>query len=391
MKIGLVLASAPGYSETFFFSKIKGLQNSGHNVCVFCADNSKNFSACQVVLFPKLHTSTFIQLFMLLRVYLSLIPYLKPVLKFIKLERKDGVSWLRLLKRIYNYAPIFKIQLDWLHFGFGTLAIGGENLAESISAKMAVSFRGFDIGVYPVKYPNCYRNIWDKVDKIHVISDDISELLYQNGFNDQAPVIKITPAINTAYFSSTSNHTLKKMPIQLISVARLHWKKGLHYTIEALSLLKQKGVNFQYRIIGTGIEEEALKFAAYQYNLQNEIIFMGKLKHESVKDELTKSDIYIQYSVQEGFCNAVLEAQAMGLMCVVSNAEGLSENIQDKQSGWVVPKRNPIALASKLFEVINLSEAKKNEIKTFAISRIQKEFNLTKQEKEFIAFYEDYL
>ncbi|MBK7870836.1 MAG: glycosyltransferase family 4 protein [Saprospiraceae bacterium] len=53
-----------------------------------------------------------------------------------------------------------------------------------------------------------------------------------------------------------------------------------------------------------------------------------------------KADIYLQYSIQEGFCNAVLEAQAMGLLCIVSDAEGLPENILHGQTGWVVPKGN---------------------------------------------------
>ena len=64
------------------------------------------------------------------------------------------------------------------------------------------------------------------------------------------------------------------------------------------------------------------------------------------KNYLEKSDIYLQYSIQEGFCNSVLEAQAMGLLSIVSDANGLTENIIHNYTGWVVPKMAPKLLAN---------------------------------------------
>ena len=52
--------------------------------------------------------------------------------------------------------------------------------------------------------------------------------------------------------------------------------------------------------------------------------------------------------IEEGFCNAVIEAQAMELPVVTSDAGGLPENVEDGVTGFVVPRRNPAALADKL-------------------------------------------
>ncbi len=111
------------------------------------------------------------------------------------------------------------------------------------------------------------------------------------------------------------------------------------------------------------------------------------MPHSEVKKHLEQAAIYLQYSIQEGFCNAVLEAQAMGLLCIVSDAEGLSENVLDKQTGWVVEKRKPALLAEKIKDVMLLSTSEKQKIKTNAIRRVQQEFNLAKQQLEFINFY----
>ncbi|WP_417872720.1 glycosyltransferase family 4 protein [Xanthomarina gelatinilytica] len=388
-RIGLLLSAAPGYSETFFRSKIVGLKESGFDLVLFCSENQHGFKGCPVVLLPQQAKNKLILGIKLMWVYLGLLPYVKTLRRFVQLERTDGQAWLPILKRLYTHAPVFKQDLDCLHFGFGTLALGCENMAAALQADMAVSFRGFDIGVYPIKHPQCYSSLWDKVSKIHVISDDIKQLLYSHGFRDQAPVVKITPAIDTHYFSTEQGHVGEEYPIQLITVARLHWKKGLEYTLEALALLKQQGIAFEYRIIGSGPEEEALKFACYQLGLQAQVFFLGKLGHEKVRQHLTQAQYYIQYSVQEGFCNAVLEAQAMGLLCVVSDAEGLAENVLEGKTGWVVAKRQPKALTNKLIEMISLPNKEKAKVMELSKNRVKQVFNLEKQQKLFETFYDD--
>ena len=385
-KIGLVLSQPPGYSETFFNSKIKGLQENGYEVILFTGPSQETYKLCTHIKIPSVNRFLLLQIFSMCWVGLKLLPNMNTVWKFAKLERQDGSAIKRIFEKIYLNAPLLKFKGEWLHYGFGTLAIDRELVAQAVGAKMAVSFRGFDIGVYPLKHPDCYHKLWSKVSKIHVISNDIADLIYKHGFKDQAPIVKITPAIDTQYFSASKKSKFNN-PMQLITVARLHWKKGLVVTLEALAILKTEKISFEFRIIGTGLEEESLKFACYQLGIQEEVKFLGKLEHCQVKEELAKSDIYIQYSVQEGFCNAVLEAQAMGLLCVVSDAEGLSENVQDGYSGWVVPKYKPNLLADKLLEVLELPSETKTRISQQAINRVKEHFSLEQQKQAFHEFY----
>lgn len=169
----------------------------------------------------------------------------------------------------------------------------------------------------------------------------------------------------------------------------MHWIKNYIQIIEALAILKSRNIDFIYKIIGEGAEYESIAFAAIQMGLEEQIEFLGKIPHAEVRSHLTTANIYLQYSLQEGFCNAVLEAQAMGKLCVVSNAEGLSENVLHEQTGWVIPKNNPELLAKQLLKVIQLPDSKKEEIAARAVERVRNEFNLEKQEREFVAFYSD--
>ncbi len=387
MNIGIVLSNCPGYSETFFNSKIKGLQESGMGVTLFCQKKDDSFQLCPVVVAPKVSANPILMAGYFLKEFIQLLPYSKRVIRFIALEKKEGSSLLQIVKMLYLNAHLLKSSLDWLHFGFSTLAIGSETVAKSIDAKMAVSFRGFDIAVYPVKHLDCYKKLWKYLDKVHTISNDLLVLAKTHGLPETIPVVKITPAIDVNFFKEEQPNIAPAAKIVFMTTGRLHWKKGFVPTIEALALLKSSGLNFIYKIIGEGNEYERIAFAAYQLGLQNEVQFLGKLPHNEIKQQLASATIYLQYSIQEGFCNAVLEAQAMGKLCIVSNAEGLSENVLHEQTGWVVPKYSPKALANKIQEVLALSAEEKIRITQTAQKRVKDEFNIEKQQREFIDFY----
>lgn len=387
-KIGIILSNTPGYSETFFRSKIKGLQDYGVEVTLFCKNKEEEFNLCPVLEGPKISQNLLLQSWYLIKEYALLFPYLSTVSWYVNLERNEGTQWIPLFKKIYLNAHLLKAKVDWLHFGFATMALGKETVAKAIGAKMAVSFRGFDIAVYPVKNPGCYEMLWKYVDKVHIISDDLLCLARKYGLPPSISVTKITPAIDIGVFQAGNPIFSQKDKPVFLTTGRLHWKKGVIPTLEALAILKSKGYDFIYKIIGEGEEYERIAFTAHQLGLKENVLFLGKLPHTQVKEALEKADIYLQYSLQEGFCNAVLEAQAMGKLCVVSNAEGLAENVLHGHSGWVVTKHSPKLLAAQIMEVLRMDDNSKRIISQNAVERVRREFNLENQQREFLKFYE---
>src|SRR5690554_5533654 len=272
-KIGLVLSQPPGYSETFFRSKIKGLKEKGVEVHLFCQNKNDDFTLCPLVVSPKVSKNPFLQLWFFIKEYVLLLPYMSTVIRFVKLERAEGTGWAQVFKKLYLNAHLLKAKLDWLHFGFATMTLGSETVAKAIGAKMAVSFRGFDIAVYPVKHPDCYELLWKHVDKVHTISEDLLLLAHKYGLPTSVTVSKITPAIDVKIFRSIPPDFSQKEKLIFLTTGRLHWKKGIIQTMEALKILKIQGVAFIYKIIGEGEEYERIDFAAYQLGLKNNVQF----------------------------------------------------------------------------------------------------------------------
>ncbi|RDK84821.1 glycosyltransferase family 4 protein [Marinirhabdus gelatinilytica] len=387
MRIGIVLSQPPGYSETFFTSKIKGLQEHGITVHLFVQKQPTAFTLCKVVTAPSVLAVAPLQLLKMLWVFIGLLPHLGSVKKFVQLERSHGTPWGRLFKKIYLNSHILKAKLDWLHFGFATQALGSELVAKAIGAKMAVSFRGFDLNVYPVKHPGCYDVLWKQLDKVHSISTYLYEKAIDLGLAVTIPHQIITPAVAMDLLPSISETNNKTL--QIATIARLNWIKGLDTAIAALARLKKQGFKFQYHLIGAGsiMDTERYTYHAYEENLTDEVVFHGKLNHSKTLELLERTDVYVQPSINEGFCNAVLEAQALGKLVIASNVGGLPENVIDGKTGWLFPVENTAALANTIQRVVQLSAEEKEKVSTQATQRVAKHFTIAQQQQQFVSFY----
>ena len=355
------------------------------------ANQKNDFSLCKVIPHPTVSKNFILQIIKTIVFnIILLIKRPRPFINFLDLEKKDCIPFRDRWKNLYLNHHILSHNLDWIYFAFATIAIRRENVSKSINAKMGLSIRGYDIYVYPLKNKDCYKRLWPKIDKLHSISNHLLKSAKQYGLDDRTISSVIRPAVDINYFISKKNVSkikINRKKIQFLTIARLHWVKGLEYVLQALYILKKQKLNFSYTIIGGGQEYERLKFAAHQMDLDENVFFIGYQTQNIIKNYLEKSDIYLQYSIQEGFCNSVLEAQAMGLLSIVSDANGLTENIIHNYTGWVVPKMAPKLLANCIKKVLSTPDETLKQVRHNAIKRINRDFSLSKQKDMFFEFY----
>jgi colanic acid/amylovoran biosynthesis glycosyltransferase len=269
------------------------------------------------------------------------------------------------------------------------MAIGRESVAYAMGARAAMSLRGFDVVLHPLKDPDGYERIWERLDRVHTISNHLIGRARELGMPDRLPWEKIPPAIDVSMFcGDTWEPRTIRDRVEFLTVARLHWIKGLEATLEALALWSRRsGRPFRWRVIGDGDELECLVFAAHQLGIAESVEFCGRQCPDRVRGALEGSDIYLQFSLEEGFCNAVLEAQAAGLLCIVADAGGLRENVLDHETGWLVQRGDTAALAQKIDEVLALTAEQHSKVRGRASERVREEFTLERQTERFDAFY----
>ncbi len=389
-KIGIVLNNIPPYSETFFRSKINGLIASGFEVTVFVNHGRRNDipEGWKVKIAPVLPRNRFVKpikvSWVLIQLFLRT-PY--RVIRFIKEEKSLGRPFSEIVKNLFINAHILPENLDWLHFGFATLAIGREHTGKMMKAKTGVSFRGYDINVYPLKNKDCYKVLWAYTDKVHALSMHLIDEAKKLGMPDEIPFRIIPPAVDPKLFLIKNDRQHRSNgTVRLLTVGRLHWSKGYEYALRALTELDER-INWHYTIVGDGPLSEKLIFITHLLGIQEKVTFAGVVDQKEISKLMQSHDIYIQPSVTEGFCNAALEAQAAGMAVVVSDAGGLTENVLDGHTGFVVKKRSAQGLAEKILEMAGRDKDILLQIRKKAFDRIASELTLNHQLESWITFY----
>ncbi|SFH07597.1 Glycosyltransferase involved in cell wall bisynthesis [Desulfotomaculum arcticum] len=105
--------------------------------------------------------------------------------------------------------------------------------------------------------------------------------------------------------------------------------KGQQYMIEAIARLKSKGYKIEYQLVGGG-DPSFLKSIAKKFGVEDDVRFLGKLKHADVFTWLDQIDIYVQPSRTEGLPRSVIEAMSRGCPVFGSNAGGIPELIDNE-------------------------------------------------------------
>lgn len=100
------------------------------------------------------------------------------------------------------------------------------------------------------------------------------------------------------------------LPTDKIIIAFVGWfanRKGSLRVAQALDAIPEKDVYSLF--IGAGPEEPTC----------DNILFKGKVRHDDVPEYLNAADVFVLPTLQEGCCNAVIEAMACGLPIISSN------------------------------------------------------------------------
>ena len=107
-------------------------------------------------------------------------------------------------------------------------------------------------------------------------------------------------------------------------------------------------VAFEAITFETADHREAVAFWRHQLDLEGEVTLLGSVPPDEVARQLDWADVFLHAATSEGFCNAVVEAQAHGVPVVCTDADGLAENVEHDVTGLVVPRRDPAALAEAI-------------------------------------------
>jgi colanic acid/amylovoran biosynthesis glycosyltransferase len=364
-RLVLVVPAFPQLSETFIASKVAGLLERGWDVHVVCRDllpaNTSPFGPAIQRMFAegRVHAEP--------RLERSPVGALRAASAVagaaVASPWRTASHWRRALRTARPGAPtscildspLVQLAPSLVHFEFGTLALGRTHTLVANDMPYSLSFRGYDVNFHRLRDGAIYGDACRDAQGVHVLGEDLKRRAIARGCPLNARFAVIPPAIDVDFFCPGNevrpvNGGARRL--RILSVGRLEWKKGYEHAIEAVRQLVARGCDVEYRIVGDGGHVLAINVAVDQAGLADRVTLLGKRDREAVREELRAADLFLHAAVSEGFCNAVLEAQAVGCPVVVTNADGLAENVAHGETGLVVPTYSAPALADAMEELL---------------------------------------
>jgi glycosyltransferase involved in cell wall biosynthesis len=158
----------------------------------------------------------------------------------------------------------------------------------------------------------------------------------------------IPTGVDTAHFTPRPDE--RDNECVLLCMARLSPIKDHETLIKAFELVQPKHPRARLRLVGDGeLREQLAGRLALSPARQAIELLPGTSDPAS---QYAKASVVVLSSVNEGMPNVLLEAMAMGLPCVGTAVGGVSEVIRNGQTGFLVQKREPQAMAQALDELL---------------------------------------
>jgi len=235
--------------------------------------------------------------------------------------------------KLIHYMKSFKSQIVHTHMARASM-IGG---FAGWATKIPVAANMHDYA--KLKY-------YSKVKYFFPGTKDLKRYLVENQVNtDRIIVIPHFSRLDAVASIAEDNHR----PDKLISFGRFSPEKGFDLLIEALRILKDRGLLLNLRLGGDGPEKHKLVQLVNKYSLQRQINFSGWVS--DVPLFLKEGSIFVLPSLRESFGIAVLEAMSQGKIIIASKTPGPKE-ILDNSMAHLFAVGDAAALSDCIQEAI---------------------------------------
>lgn len=252
-------------------------------------------------------------------------------------------EWLSLFFKIIWYRP------DLVHVNpgldvttFRALRRDAINIliARLFRRRVLVFWRGWDNSwcgkpEFPRGNNGWLCRVYKKAAAHVVLSERFKKDLQRWGF--EMPIyVETTVVADECLKGSAAGLQPDKARTNLLYLSRVEVAKGIFELLDAYKILKTRNPAYTLTIGGDGPDLEELKSYAKKLEL-TDVNFTGFLQGKAKVDCYRNGSVFCFLSYTEGMPNAVLEALAMGLPIVSSNAGGLGDILRDGENGFIVP------------------------------------------------------
>lgn len=182
--------------------------------------------------------------------------------------------------------------------------------------------------------------------------------------------------------------------LSIVCVGSFIEVKGHRFLVEAVKLLRARGVEVRCHLVGDGPGRRDLSSRIANAGLESVVVMHGSLPRPGVARLMGSADVVVQPSVptrrgsREGIPVSLMEGMACGLPAVASRISGIPELVDDGENGYLVPPADPAALAGAL-EKLAMDPELRRRMGLAAREKVLRAFDLSRNAARLEALIRD--
>lgn len=247
------------------------------------------------------------------------------------LVRREGVDW------VVGFNPV-----PW-----GSLALLA---ARPLGVPTCLSLIGMDFRQVQTRWGRPFLEAVRRADAVTVTGARMTDVLVSLGVAPEK--IRILPhSVDIERFAPNDG----PKQFDLISVGQLIRRKRMDVTLDALSLLKNRGRRVTLGILGRGELATELEGQAQRLGIADQVTFLGY--RDNVERLIGAAKLFCLVSEWEGVPFAMMEAMAAGVPPIVTDVGTIGDWVSDGDNGRIVPVGDAHALSEAIDDCLKNDEA----------------------------------
>lgn len=146
---------------------------------------------------------------------------------------------------------------------------------------------------------------------------------------DPESVYVIPNAVVPEQFQPDPKHVFNPDAITIVIASRLVYRKGIDLLVSVIPKVCEHYPTARFVIAGDGPKRIDLEQMREKYMLMDRVELVGAVPSHKVRDVLVQGDIFLNTSLTEAFCMAIVEAASCGLLVVSTRVGGVPEVLPD--------------------------------------------------------------
>ena len=214
-------------------------------------------------------------------------------------------------------------------------------VTEKVNADKKIAWIHTDYSTVEVNIESELK-MWSRYDNIVSISNDCTKSFLKKFPSLEEKIIEIENILSADLIKRKSKEfeplELDANSIRVLSIGRFSDAKNFDNVPEICKKIIDKGLNIKWYLIGYGGDEQLIKDKIDEFDMQNNVIILGK--KENPYPYIKACDAYIQPSRYEGKSVAVREAQILEKPVIITNYATAQSQLKDGYDGVIVPMDN---------------------------------------------------